>query len=71
MPYGDIARQAVQRFGQLSDLDDHRVTIEEREEYEPLLRAGRVVYAGVDYERILREAEHEADILLWSPWRAA
>jgi predicted GTPase len=65
MPYGDIARQAVQRFAQFSDLDLHHVTIEEREEYEPLLRAGRVVYAGVDYERILREAEHEADILLW------
>jgi len=65
MPYGDIARQAVQRFALFSDLDYHRVTIEEREEYEPLLRAGRIVYAGVDYERILREAEHEADILLW------
>ena len=65
MPYGDIGRQAVQRFAQISDLDYHRVTIEEREEYEPLLRAGRVVYAGVDYERILREAEHEADIILW------
>jgi predicted GTPase len=65
MPYGDIAQQAVQRFAQFSDLDHHRVTIEEREEYEPLLRAGRVVYAGVDYERILREAEHEADVILW------
>jgi predicted GTPase len=65
MPYGDLARQAVQRFAALADLDLHHVTIEEREEYEPLLRAGRVVYAGVDYERILRQAEHEADILLW------
>ncbi len=65
MPYGDIAQQAVQRFARFEDLDRHRVTIEEREEYEPLLRAGRVVYAGVDYERILREAEREADILLW------
>ena len=65
MPYGDLARQAVQRFAQFADLDTHRVTIEEREEYEPLLRAGRVVYAGVDYERILREAEREADVLLW------
>ena len=65
MPYGDIAQQAVQRFAVLSDLDHHHVTIEEREEYEPLLRAGRVVYAGVDYERILREAEREADVLLW------
>lgn len=65
MPYGDLARQAVQRFASFADLDTHRVTIEEREEYEPLLRAGRVVYAGVDYERILREAEREADVLLW------
>jgi predicted GTPase len=65
MPYGDIASPAVQRFAALPDLDRHRVTIEEREEYEPLLRAGRVVYAGVDYERILREAEREADVLLW------
>ncbi len=65
MPYGDLARQAVQRFAQLSDLDLHQVTIEEREEYEPLLRAGRIVYAGVDYELILREAEHEADVVLW------
>ncbi|HSD33705.1 MAG TPA: cyclic 2,3-diphosphoglycerate synthase [Gemmatimonadales bacterium] len=65
MPYGDLARQAVQRFARFADLDTHRVTIEEREEYEPLLRAGWVVYAGVDYERILREAEHEADVLLW------
>ena len=65
MPYGDLASQAVQRFAEFADLDRHRVTIEEREEYEPLLRAGRVVYAGVDYERILREAEHEADIVLW------
>jgi predicted GTPase len=65
MPYGDLARQAVQRFAEFSDLDRHQVTIEEREEYEPLLRAGRVVYAGVDYESILREAEHEADVVLW------
>jgi predicted GTPase len=65
MPYGDIARQAVQRFASLADLVRHRVTIEEREEYEPLLRAGRVVYAGVDYERILREAEREAGVLIW------
>ena len=65
MPYGDLARQAVQRFAEFADLDRHRVTIEEREEYEPLLRAGRVAYAGVDYERILRQAEREADILIW------
>jgi predicted GTPase len=65
MPYGDIARQALQRFASLADLDRHRVTIEEREEYEPLLRAGRVVYAGVDYARILRDAEREAGVLIW------
>ena len=65
MPYGDLARQAVQRFAVISDLDHHHVTIEEREEYEPLLRAGRIVFAGVDYERILREAEREADLILW------
>jgi predicted GTPase len=65
MPYGDLARQAVQRFATSADLDRHRVTIEEREEYEPLLRAGRVVYAGVDYEHIMREAEREAELILW------
>ena len=65
MPYGDLARQAVQRFAVISDLDHHHVTIEEREEYEPLLRASRIVFAGVDYERILREAEREADLILW------
>ena len=65
MPYGEIARQAVQRFAGFDDLDRHRVTIEEREEYEPLLRAGRVVYAGVDYERILQEAEREGDMIVW------
>jgi predicted GTPase len=65
MPYGDLARQAVQRFATFEDLDRHDVTIEEREEYEPHLSAGSVVYAGVDYERILREAEAEADIVIW------
>ncbi|HEY7193657.1 MAG TPA: cyclic 2,3-diphosphoglycerate synthase [Gemmatimonadales bacterium] len=65
MPYGDLARQAVQRFATFADLDRHNVTIEEREEYEPLLRAGRVVYAGVDYARILRDAEREAGVLIW------
>jgi predicted GTPase len=65
MPYGDLARQAVQRFARLDDLERHQVTIEEREEYEPLIRAGWVVFAGVDYERILREAEREADVLIW------
>lgn len=65
MPYGDLAAQAVQRFASLADLDAHRVTIEEREEYEPHLQAGCVVYAGVDYERILRQAEREADVIIW------
>ncbi len=65
MPYGDLARQAVQRFATLDDLDRQRCTIEEMEEYEPHLRRGDVVYAGVDYERILRLAEAEADVLLW------
>lgn len=64
MPYGDLARQAVQRFAAYEDLDRHECTIEEREEYEPLLEDG-VVYAGVDYERVLRQAEQEADVILW------
>lgn len=65
MPYGDLARQKVQRFADYADLDRHDVTIEEREEYEPHLDRGVVVFAGVDYEAILREAEQEADIVLW------
>jgi predicted GTPase len=65
MPYGDLVRQRVQRFGTHEDLDRHETTIEEREEYEPHLDAGRVVYAGVDYEAILAEAETEADVILW------
>jgi predicted GTPase len=65
MPYGDLARQAVQRFAALEDCDRHECTIEEREEYEQHLRAGVVVYAGVDYERILRAAEQEAEVILW------
>jgi len=65
MPYGDLAKQAVQRFGTYDDLAVHDVTIEEREEYEPHLAAGRVVYAGVDYEAILRQAEGEADVVIW------
>ena len=65
MPYGDLAAQAVQRFATFEDLDRHKCTIEEREEYEPHLREGRVVYAGVDYEQILRQAEREADLILW------
>lgn len=65
MPYGDLAAQAVQRFADLDDLDRHDCTIEEREEYEPHLVAGSIVYAGVDYERILRQAEAEADVIVW------
>jgi predicted GTPase len=65
MPYGDLERQRVQRFASYADLDRHETTIEEREEYEPHIDAGRVVYAGVDYEAILREAETEADVILW------
>ncbi|MEW6580591.1 MAG: GTP-binding protein, partial [Chloroflexota bacterium] len=65
MPYGDLARQAVQRFATYDDLDRHEATIEEREEYEPHIDSGVVVFAGVDYERILRAAEQEADIVLW------
>ncbi len=65
MPYGDLVKQAVQRFASYGDLDEHDVTIEEREEYEPHIAAGRVVYAGVDYQRILEQAEQEADIIIW------
>jgi predicted GTPase len=65
MPYGDLAKQAVQRFADYSDLDKHECTIEEREEYEPHLDNGVIVYAGVDYEAILRQAEKEVDIILW------
>ena len=65
MPYGDLAAQRVQRFATDADLDRHRVTIEEREEYEPHLAAETVVFAGVDYEAILRQAEGEAGVILW------
>ncbi|MBP1620237.1 MAG: hypothetical protein H6Q02_1004 [Acidobacteria bacterium] len=65
MPYGDLARQACQRFAKYEDLDLHDCTIEEREEYEPHIDNGFIVYAGVDYEQILREAEKEADVILW------
>ncbi|HEX3053953.1 MAG TPA: cyclic 2,3-diphosphoglycerate synthase [Aggregatilineaceae bacterium] len=65
MPYGDLAKQAVQRFETYDDLAKHDVTIEESEEYEPHIDRGTVVFAGVDYERILREVEKEADIVLW------
>jgi predicted GTPase len=65
MPYGDLAKQAVQRFASYADLDAHNCTIEEREEYESHIDMGNVVYAGVDYEAILRQAEKEADVILW------
>ncbi|NUM43934.1 MAG: GTPase [Anaerolineales bacterium] len=65
MPYGNLIAQAVQRFAEYDDLDEYECTIEEREEYEPHLENGVIVYAGVDYERILRQAEQEVDIILW------
>ena len=65
MPYGDLVKQAVQRFATYADLDKHECTIEEREEYEPHIDNGVIVYAGVDYEAILRQAEQEVDIILW------
>lgn len=65
MPYGDLEKQRVQRYARMNDLDTHHCTIEEREEYEPYLEMGAVVYAGVDYGDILRKAEVEADIILW------
>ncbi len=65
MPYGDLKSQIVQRFGNYTDFDIHGITIEEREEYEPLVEMGIVVFAGVDYEKILRKAEEEADVVIW------
>ena len=65
MPYGDLLAQRVQRYATYADLDRYDTTIEEREEYEPHLDAGRVLYAGVDYEAILRQAEAEADVVMW------
>ncbi|RPI33828.1 MAG: GTPase, partial [Hyphomicrobiaceae bacterium] len=65
MPYGDLERQAVQRFASFGDLDAATCTIEEREEYEPHIRAGNTVFAGVDYARVLALAEMEADIIVW------
>ena len=65
MPYGDLAVQAVQRFAALDDLVKHKCTIEEMEEYEPHIDRGTIVYAGIDYEAIVRKAEKEADIILW------
>jgi predicted GTPase len=65
MPYGDLVRQRVQRFAKMEDLEHHRCTIEEREEYEPHITSGGVIYAGVDYGAILAEAEKEADVIVW------
>jgi len=65
MPYGNLVAQRVQRFASLEDLDKHQCTIEEREEYEPHIQQGSVVYAGADYADILRQAEKEADLILW------
>lgn len=65
MPYGDLSRQVVQRFACFEDFTAHECTVEEREEYEPLVERGLVVYAGVDYAAILREAEKEADVIVW------
>ena len=65
MPYGDLVKQAVQRFENYDDLAKHDCTIEEREEYEPHIERGNILYAGVDYEKILKEAEKEADVILW------
>jgi predicted GTPase len=65
MPYGDLSKMAVQRFSTKSDLEKYGSTIEEREEYEPHLEAGNIVYAGVDYKEILKQAEKEADVIVW------
>jgi len=65
MPYGDLVAQKVQRYAQISDLAKHKCTVEEMEEYEPHVTRGNVIYAGVDYEAILREAEKEADVIVW------
>jgi len=65
MPYGDLVKQKVQRFAELADLDKHDCTIEEREEYEPHINRGVIVYAGVDYAAILEQAQEEADVVLW------
>ena len=65
MPYGDLTRQVIQRFAAYEDFERHACTIEEREEYEPVVDMGAVIYAGIDYEKILRRAEEEADIIVW------
>lgn len=65
MPYGDLNRQVLQRFSSYEDFETHNCTIEEREEYEPVVAMGAVIYAGIDYEQILRAAEKEADVIVW------
>ncbi|OLS23635.1 MAG: Cyclic 2,3-diphosphoglycerate synthetase [Candidatus Heimdallarchaeota archaeon LC_2] len=65
MPYGDLSKQVAQRFAEYSDLDKYECTIEEREEYEPYIDQGFVIYSGVDYDKILRMAEKEADVIIW------
>jgi predicted GTPase len=65
MPYGDLEKQKVQRFATVGDLKKHKCTIEEMEEYEPHIVSGTIIYAGVDYEAILRQAENDADIIIW------
>jgi predicted GTPase len=65
MPYGDLAKQKVQRYASLEDLSKHKCTVEEMEEYEPHIVEGTIIYAGVDYEAILRDAEKEADVIVW------
>src|SRR5208283_4336143 len=65
MPYGDLEKQKVQRFAAVADLKKHKCTIEEMEEYEPHIVSGTIIYAGVDYEAILRQAENDADIIIW------
>jgi predicted GTPase len=65
MPYGDLVKQKVQRFASIDDLRRHKCTVEEMEEYEPHIVEGTIIYAGVDYEAILRQAEKEADVIVW------
>ena len=65
MPYGDLTKQVVQRFADYADFDTHNCTIEEREEYEPVVNMGAVIYAGIDYGKILRQAEQEAEVIVW------
>jgi predicted GTPase len=65
MPYGELAKQKVQRFAKLADMDNEKCTIEEREEYEPHVQTGTIIYSGADYRAILQEAEEEADVIIW------